>query len=130
MTINDEVLMPESDPKGRVGCTLRRMPNYVLHVRVEAHLDSTTLADTMRAVAAQLVLVPRCVVLEIGPLSGSVESHTLAVGHVAALVRRAGIQLRVVLPERSGRCQELLEVGILPADGVFSSVNAALNGRG
>jgi len=84
----------------------------------------------MRAIAAQLVLVPRCVVLETGPLRGSLESHALAVGQVAALVRRAGIQLRVVLPEHSGRSPELLEVGILPADGVFSSVDAAVNGRG
>jgi len=130
MTINDEVLMPESDPRGRIGCTLRRMPSYALHLRVEAHLDSTTLAETMRAVAAQLVLVPRCVVLEIDPLWESVESHARAVGHVAALVRRAGIQLRVVLPEHSAGSPELLKVGILPADGIFSSVDAAVNGRG
>jgi hypothetical protein len=129
MTINDEVLMPPSDPYGRLGCTLRRTPSYALHVRVEPHLDTATLPDTVRALAAQLVLVPRFVVLETGELLGCAESHALAVGHVAALVRRAGIQLRVVLPVNSGLPDRLLQVGILPADGVFHNVDAAVNGR-
>ena len=128
MTINDEVLMP--DPRGRLGCTMRRTPSFALHVRVESHLDVSTLPDTVTALAAQLVLVPRYVVLETGQLLGSDESHALAVGHVAALVRRAGIPLRVVLPQSSsGPPSWLLHVGILPADGLFHSVDDALDGR-
>lgn len=68
MTINDEVRMPPSDPYGRLGCTLRRIPSYALHVRVEPQLDTSTMSDTVRALAAQLVLVPRFVVLETGEL--------------------------------------------------------------
>lgn len=121
--------MPESNPLERLGCTLRRTPAYTLHVRVEPHLDIITLPDTVTALAAQLVLVPRYVVLETGQLPGCSESHALAVGHIAALVRRAGIQLRVVLPADSSPPNWLLQVGILPADGLFHSVDTALNGR-
>ena len=128
MTIEDEVVMTEADPRERIGCTLRRSPDYALHVRVEPHLNACSLAETVAAVAAQLVLVPRYVVLETGRLHGCAESRALAVSAVVALVHKAGIPLRVVTshcdtPER------LTQFGVLPADRLFYSLESAIADR-
>ena len=128
MTIDNQAHLRESGACRPIGCTLLRTPTYALHIHVQTHLDMSTLPDTVTAVAAQLVLVPRCVVLETGWLPDRPDSHTLAIGHIAALVRRAGIQLLVVAPECTSP-ELLLSVGILPADARFSSVNAALSAR-
>ena len=128
MAIDDNVLPTTSGPRRRIGCALIRTRTYALHVRVEPYLDATTLPDTVAALATQLVLVPRHVVLETGRLRGNIESHALAVGSVAALVRRAGIELRIVAPDGVS-LERLFQVGILPADGLFRSVDAAVHGR-
>ena len=131
MTIEDEVVMTEADPREHIGCTLRRTPDYALHVRVEPHLNACSLAETVAAVAAQLVLVSRYVVLETGRLHGCAESRALAVSAVSAvvaLVHKAGIPLRVVTshcdtPER------LTQFGVLPADRLFYSLESAIADR-
>jgi hypothetical protein len=53
-------------PGERVACTIRRTATYGLHIHVAPQLDSTSLAETIDAVATRLVLVPRFVVLETG----------------------------------------------------------------
>jgi hypothetical protein len=128
MTIEREVVMTEVDPRERIGCTLRRTPDYALHVRFNSHLSACALTETVTAVGAQLVLVPRYVVLQIGRLPGRAESHALVVGAVVALVHKAGIPLRIVIPNRD--TSELLsQIGVLPTDRLFSSLESAIGDR-
>jgi hypothetical protein len=86
---------------------------YGLHIHVAPQIDSTSLAETIDAVATRLVLVPRFVVLETGPLR-TADDHAVSVGAIGALVRRAGIELRVVSPAESSS-ELLVRAGVLPS---------------
>ena len=128
MTINGEVQLNETDPHPSLQCTLRRTRASGLHVRVAPHLDATTFGPTIEALACQLVLVPRYVVLEPGPLWDRSESEMIAISRMVALIHRAEIALRVVLPE-SESSDQVLAIGVTPADGLFRSLESAERGR-
>jgi hypothetical protein len=130
VSIDNEVpsAMAMPGPGERVACTIRRTATYGLHIHIAPQLESTSLAETIDAVATQLVLGPRFVVLETGPLR-TADDHAASVGAIAALVRRAGIELRVVAPVEASS-ELLVRAGVLPAQGRFHSVESALNGRG
>ena len=82
----------------------------------------------LEALASQLVLVPRYVVLETGSLRQRAESEMAALGRMVALVHRAGIELRLVLPDDASH-GHIAALGVTPADGLYSSVEAAVLGR-
>ena len=128
MTIDNEVQMAATNPHQYLQCSLLRTQAAGLHVRVVPLLDTTTFDVTIEALASQLVLVPRYVVLETGSLRQRMESEMAALGRMVALVHRAGIELRLVLPDDASH-GHIAALGVTPADGLYSSVEAAVLGR-
>jgi len=128
MTVDNEVQMAATDPRQFLQCSLLRTRASGLHVRMASRLDTSTFDATIGALASQLVLVPRYVILEIGSLRGRAEDEMVALGRMVELVHRAGIELRFVLPEDASHDQ-VAAIGVAPTDGLFPAVAAAMLGR-